>query len=200
MVSNSALLVLAQTGDAPDLDRFGDALERVRAERLAGEDVADQIARRGADQDGIGAGEGLQARGEVGRVADHRLLARGALADRLADHDEPARDADAHGEAGPVAAGDLGAERRQRVENREAGADRALGVLFLRVRVAEINQHAVAHEFGDVAVEMPDGFADRLLKGADHIAHVLGIELRREARRIRQVAEHNGQVPPLGPW
>jgi hypothetical protein len=193
-------VVRLQTGDAPDLDRFGDAFERVRAETLAGEDVADETLRGGADQNGVGAGEGLQAGGEVGGVADDRLLARGAFADRLADHDQPARDADAHGEAGSAAAGDSGVERRQRVEDRESGAHRALGILFLRVRVAEINQHAIAHELGDVAVEAPNRLADRLLIGADHIAHVFGIDLRRETRRIRQVAEHHGQVPALGAW
>jgi len=88
--------------------------------------------RGGADQDRIGTGEGLQAGGEVGRLADDRLLARRTLADRLTDHDNPGRDADAHGQAGPVAAGELGVERRQRVEDREAGANRALGILLLR--------------------------------------------------------------------
>ena len=194
------VLLLAQAGDAPDLNRFGDAFERMRAEPLAGKDVADEIVRSGADQNGVGTGEALQTGGEVGRVADDRLLARGAFADRLADHHEPARDTDAHGEAGPVAAGYPGVERRHRFEDREASANRALGVLLLRVRVAEINEDAIAHELGDVAIETPDSFAHRLLIGADHIAHVLGIEPRREVGRIRQVAEHHGQVAALGAW
>jgi hypothetical protein len=99
-----------------------------------------------------------------------------------------------------VAAGNVGAERRQLVEDCQAGTDRALGVLLLRVRIAEINQDAIAHELGDIAVEAPDSFADPLLIGADHIAHVLGIEPRRELRRIRQVAEHHGQVASLSGW
>ena len=181
-----SVLLLAQAGDAPDLNRFDDALEACVAEPLAGEDVADEIMRSGADQNCVGTGEGLQTRGEVGRLADDRLLARGAFADRLADDDDPARDADACGDAGPVAAaGGPGVERRQRVEDREAGADRALGVLLPRVWVAEINQDAIAHELGDIAVEAPDSFAHRLLIGADHIAHILGIEPRREVCRIR---------------
>jgi hypothetical protein len=174
-----SVLFLSQAGDAPDLDRL--AFECMRAEALASEDIADEIVRGGADQNGVGTGEGLQTGGEVGRVADDRLLARGAFADRLADHDEPARDADAYGEVRPVAAaGSPGVERRQRVEDREAGAHRALGVLLLRIWVAEINQNAIAHELGDIAVEAPDSFAHRLVIGADHIAHVLGIEPRRE--------------------
>ncbi len=165
---------------------------------LERKDVADEVVRGSADQNGIGAGECLQACGEVGCLADDRLLARGAFADRLTDHHEPSGDADAHGEAGPIAAGDLGAERRQRVDDREAGANRALGILLLRVRVAEIDEHAVAHELSDVAVEAPDSFAHRLLIGADHVTHIFGIDLRREARRLRQVAEHHGQVAALG--
>jgi hypothetical protein len=154
-------------------------------ETLAGEDVADEIARGGADQNGIGGGEDLQAGGEVGRLADDGLLARRTLADRLADDHEPAGDADAHGAAGAIAVSNIGTERRHRVEDRQPGANRALGILFLRIWVTEIDEHAVAHELGDVAVEAPDGVADRLPIAADHVAHVFGIELRREPRRIR---------------
>ena len=38
-----------------------------------------------------------------------------------------------------------------RLDDAEAGAHRALGVVLMRLRVAEINQHAVAEIFGDVA-------------------------------------------------
>src|SRR3981081_1411783 len=80
----------SEARDAPDLNRFADALERMRAESLVGEDVADQIARRSADQDRVGTRETLQPSGKVGRVANDGLLACGAFADRLADHDNPA--------------------------------------------------------------------------------------------------------------
>ena len=76
----------------------------------------------------------------------------------------------------------------------------ALGILFLRVRVTEIDQHAIAHELGDIAVKPPHRFAHHLLIGAVHIAHILGIEPPVESRgRPRQVAEHHGQMAPLGP-
>ena len=51
------------------------------------------------------------------------------LAKTRADHDEPARDPDAGGEAGAVVVRDPSTEPRQRVEGREAGADGALSVL-----------------------------------------------------------------------
>ena len=85
-----------------------------------------------------------------------------------------------------------------RVDDREPGADGALGVVLVRVRIAEIGQHAVAHVLGDVSVEARDlagAAVDRLRM---HLAHVLRIQLRRQRGRADQIAEHHGQLPPLG--
>ena len=95
-------------------------------------------------------GQRLQARRQVRRLADHRLLLRRALADQVADHDQAGRDADP------------GRERRARRAARsrptastscEPGAHRPLGIVLVRLRPAEIGQHAVAHELGDVPLE-----------------------------------------------
>lgn len=64
--------------------------------------TSSQTCRNGCRSDRIGAGEALQPGGQVGGLADHGVLARGALADRLADHAEPGRDADAHRKPGAV--------------------------------------------------------------------------------------------------
>jgi hypothetical protein len=40
----------------------------------------------------------------------------------------------------------------------------------MRLRIAEIGQHAVAHEFRDEAVEPGHGLCDRAVIGADHLA------------------------------
>jgi hypothetical protein len=47
-------------------------------------------------------------------------------------------------------AGD-GLQFRRRLDDREPGLDGALGVVFVRLRIAEIGEHAVAHVFGDEA-------------------------------------------------
>ena len=39
------------------------------------------------------------------------------------------------------------------LDQRQAGADGALGGVLVRLRIAEIDQHAVAHEAGDEAAE-----------------------------------------------
>ena len=83
------------------------------------------------------------------------------------------------------------------LDEREARPHRPLGVVLVRLRPAEIGQHAVAHELGDVAVEAQDLARDGVLVGADDLAHVLGIERRRQRGRADQIDEHHGQLPAL---
>ena len=84
-----------------------------------------------------GFGESLQACGEVGGLADHRLLLRRALADQIADHDQPGGDADADGE--PLRSSGLQAPHRCCYF--QPRPHRPLGVVLMRPRIAEIDQH-----------------------------------------------------------
>ena len=68
----------------------------------------------------------------------------------------------------------------------------------MRPRIAEIDQHPVAHEFGDKAVVARDDAGNGVLIGADLLAQFLGVELRRQRRRADEIAEHHRQLPPLG--
>src|SRR5262249_36385832 len=58
----------------PGLDRLGETLDLVPAERLQPEEVADQPARGRGDHHRAGLGQSLQPGGQVRRLADHRLL------------------------------------------------------------------------------------------------------------------------------
>jgi hypothetical protein len=64
-------------------------------------------------------------------------------------------------------------------------------------RVAEINQHAVAHVFGDVAFEPRYHLGDGGVIGAQQLAHILRVETRGERRRTGQIAKHDCQLPAL---
>jgi len=68
----------------------------------------------------------------------------------------------------------------------------------MRLWVAEIDQHAVAHVFGNKPVERGDSFADRAVIGGDYLAQVFGVEPCREFGRADQIAEHHRQLPALG--
>ena len=67
----------------------------------------------------------------------------------------------------------------------------------MRPRPAEIGEHAITHQLGDVA-EPADLDSDRVLKRVQHLAHGFRIEFQRQRRRVRQVDEHDGQLTPLG--
>ena len=80
---------------------------------------------------------------------------------------------------------------------RQPGTYSALRLVLVRPRPAEIGQDAVAHEFRDVTFEARDLAGHRVLIGADHLAHVLGIEPRRQRRRAHQIDEHHRELPAL---
>ena len=158
------------------------------------EQVADKAAGGAGDDDLPGLRESLQARREVGGLADHRLLLRRALADQIADHDKSGGDADADGE--PLRSTCLQARHRRCCF--QPGPHRPLGVVLMRPRIAEIGQHPVAHEFGDKAVIARDDAGNGVLIGADLLAQFLGVEPGRQRRRADEIAEHHRQLPPLG--
>jgi hypothetical protein len=64
----------------------------------------------------------------------------------------------------------------------------------MRLRIAEINENAVAHVFGDKAVEMAHGIGGGAVIRGDDLAQILRIELRRQRGRADQIAEHYRQL------
>ena len=85
--------------------RLGEALEATRAE-IAAARTAPPSSRRVASAITTcpGSAERLQPGGEVGRLADHRLLCAAPSPDQIADHDEAGGDADPRGQRLAVAA------------------------------------------------------------------------------------------------
>jgi hypothetical protein len=184
-------------GDALDhegLDRLGKALCRLPAEIGQPEQIADQAAGGAGEDDLPGLRQSLQACGEVGGLADHRLLLRRALADQIPDHDKPGGNADAGGKR----FGSTGLQARHRRCYFEPRPHRALGVVLVRLRIAEIGQYPVAHVFGDKIVIARDDTGNGVLIGADLLAQFLGVEPRRQRGRADEIAKHHRQLPPLG--
>ena len=64
----------------------------------------------------------------------------------------------------------------------------------MRLWVAEINEHAVAHVSGDEAIEFGDDFGNGAVIGADDLTQIFGIEPRGELGRADQIAEHHCQL------
>jgi len=85
-----------------------------------------------------------------------------------------------------------------RLDNGKPGPHRPLGIVLVGLGIAEIDQHSVAHVFGDKAGEPGDRVGDRAVIRADHLAQILGVEAPGQRRRANQIAEHNRKLPPLG--
>ena len=68
----------------------------------------------------------------------------------------------------------------------------------MRLRISEINQHAVAHVFGDKAVKAADRLGDSAVVAPDQLAQILGVVPGRERGRTYDIAEHHRQLPAFG--
>jgi hypothetical protein len=135
----------------------------------------------------------LQSRGQIGCIADNRLLLRGALPDQITNDDEAGRDAHARGKlfvrTGLQAGHDL--------SDFQPSMHRARRVILMRAGKTEIGQDAVAHEFRDKTVVARHHARHRVLIGADDLAHVLRIEPRGKRGRADEVREHDGELATL---
>jgi hypothetical protein len=68
----------------------------------------------------------------------------------------------------------------------------------MRLRIAEINQYAIAHVVGDKAVEPGNNFGYSVVICGDDLAQIFGIEPRRKRGRADQIAEHHRQLSAFG--
>src|SRR5262249_41762851 len=78
---------------------------------------------------------------------------------------------------------------------RKPGWNRALHITLARLRVAEINEHAIA--LGHEAVEPGDRLRDALVIRPDNKRHVLRVG-RGGRGRADEVGEHDGELATLG--
>src|SRR5262249_61579372 len=131
-----------------------------------------------------GVGGPVPACREVRLFAGVRLFLSGAFADQIAHHHRAGRDADAHFQRGV----EIGPQISYSVDQREPGAHALLGVILVRLGIAEIDENAIAHVAGDDALIATNDLRDASVISPDHSAQVLRIEAGRKRRRAHQVA------------
>ena len=176
--------------DAVELRLFGHAFQFMLALVLGDEQARDLPVHAARDPDFSGRGGALHARGDVGRLAVH-------LAGRI-DHDPPALEPDAGGKLRRAGRGVARVEVGERALDRERRAHGALAVVLLRLGIAEQRHQPVAELLQHMAAERSHGGRGGVEVTPHQIAPVLGIELRREARRADEVAKHHRDRTALG--
>ena len=176
--------------DAVELHLCGHALQLVLTLVLGDEEPGDLAMHAQRDPYFSGRGGALHARGDVGRFAVH-------LARRI-DHDPPALQPDARGKLRRASRGVACVEVGERALDRERRAHGALAVVLLRLGIAEQRHQPVAELLQDMAAERGHGGRGGVEITPHQIPPVLGIELRREARRAHEVAKHDRDRTVLG--
>ena len=188
-----AALDLAFAQHLPGPDRLGEALQIVGAEVGELEPTAEQAPGARRDHHRAGLSKRLKSGGEVRRLARDGALLRLLLTDQVAHHDQAGRDPDPYLQA----LGDGRAQSPDRLGQLQPRAHRPFGAVLVRFRIAEIDRHPVAREFGDVALPMLDHLGAAVLEFAHERAHVLRVQPGRELGRGDDVAEQNGQLAPF---
>ena len=98
------------------------------------------------------------------------------FANQVANHGKPGGDAEPHAQ---ILSRRQSADRR---DHREAGAHRPLGIVLMRLRIAEIDQHTVAHVLGNKTGEAGDRIGDAAVILPDQLAQILRVKTGREGR------------------
>jgi hypothetical protein len=92
-------------------------------------------------------GQRLQAGSKIRHFAYGTALLRRTGTDQIADHDQSAGDAEPHVQR-------VGRrELADRVDDRKPGPHRPFGIVLVRLRIAEIDQHSIAKILSDKAGE-----------------------------------------------
>src|SRR5262249_31492358 len=148
------------------------------------------------DHDHVGFSHTLEASGEIRRIAYDRRLQRGTRADHVSDHDYASRNA----YAGIKRAGGAGdsIQAADGLDDGQARAHRPFGIVFVRARVAKIDQYPIAQIAGHEAAEPGGQTLHTGVECGDDLTQVLRIEPRPKRRRPDQVGKHDRKVPALG--
>jgi hypothetical protein len=89
-------------------------------------------------------------------------------------------------------------EPAQGIYHAQPGANGALGVVLMRLRIAKIDQQAIAQILRNVPLKAADHLGTRLLIGPHHLPPVFGVELTGERGGVHQVAKQHRELPALG--
>ena len=184
-----AAAAAARPDEPEQRHRLRHALERVRAALFRDEQAGDLALHPRRDQDRARLGQRLHPRRDVGDVAVN-------LARRI-HHRRTGFEADAGGKFRLAGAGILAVQLGKRALDRQRRPRRAFGVVLLRDRIAEQRQEPVAELLRDMAAHLRHRRRSGVEIGADQVAPFLGIELRGNAGRADQIAEHHREIAAL---
>src|SRR5262249_7029826 len=91
-----------------------------------------------------------------------------------------------------------GLQGSYRLDDSHPRADSALGIVFVCLRIAKIDQEPIAKELGDVTIIALNHRSTGGLIRADHVPVRFGVELAGESRGVHEVTKQHGELSPFG--
>lgn len=167
----------AQPSHLPSPYGGWEALDLDGTEIATLEKLADEPSRRVVAQHAARLSHRLEPGRQVGGFTYNPSLLRAALADQISHNHDTGCDTDAGRQSCS-----LPFKTADPLHEGETGPECPFGILFVRVRIAEIYKRTIPHILGDEAAKFGDFISHGGLVAADHLAQILRIELRRKRR------------------
>jgi hypothetical protein len=117
-------------------------------------------------------------------------------AELLNDH-RAGVDADAYLQSDGMVASHVFAKSGDPRDDLERGVDRAPSVVLVRSWIAEIDENSITEVSRDGALETGGRVGDDLVICAQHRREVFRVKALGEARRVDEIAEHDGELAAL---
>src|SRR5262249_60008263 len=133
---------------------------------------------------------GLTRAGQTGGPPDAPVPLRRALPNA----NKPGANPTPHSQSRPGAS----IEPRHGRDQCQPGGYRALSIVFIRPRIAEICEHAVAHVSGNKPAKFLDLLGTAAVVRANDFPQVLRVEPCRERSRANKISEHHRELTSLG--
>jgi hypothetical protein len=151
----------------------------------------------GAEHDRIGLGQLLKTGGDVGRLAHDGVLFDHLATTHFPRHDQAGVNAEAYAQLHAVFLAEALVEPPHVPDDAQTRVDRPLGIVFVGLGIAEVDQQPIPEVFGNMAIEAAHDLGAGFLIGADDLAQVFRVEIFREGGRADQVTEHHGELAAL---
>ena len=150
-----------------------------------------------ADDHRVGQGNPLEASCDVRRLPQRQLLLSATRPD-LADHHETRVNANAHGQPDTLLVFQPRIQGPDGLDDLASRTDRPLGIILVRLGVAEVDQQPVPEILGDPPLKALDHFGACRLVGANHLPQILRVKPASEGRGLDQITEQDRELAAFG--
>ena len=94
--------------------------------------------------------------------------------------------------------GQAGIQWSHGLHDAQPGPHGALGIIFVRLRIAKVDEQTIAEILGDMPLKTGDHLGAGLLIGPHHLTQLFWVEPAGKHRRIHQVTKEHGELATFG--